>query len=98
MLDYDEKVYALCLEGDTLSNFYFSSDAGRNWVEQSSTSYLHPRALQAENFSAVVDSDNYIWIILAPSGTVWRGRLNRLSFAEHQTIFTKGAAPQMQSK
>lgn len=98
MLNYDEKVYALCLEGDTLSNFYFSSDAGRNWVEQSSTSYLHPRALQAENFSAVVDSDNYIWIILAPSGTVWRGRLNRLSFAEHQTIFTKGAAPQMQSK
>lgn len=92
MFNYDDKVYALCQEGDTLSNFYFSTDAGRNWVEQSATTYLHPQGLEAGSFSAVADADGYIWIVLAPSGTVWRGRLNRLSFEGHQTVFTKSAA------
>lgn len=94
MFNYDNKVYALCQDGDTLSNFYFSTDAGRNWIEQSATTYLHPKALRAESFSAVADKDDNIWIILAPSGIVWRGKLNRLSFEGHQTVFTKSAAPQ----
>lgn len=98
MFDYDNKVYALCLEGDTLSNFYFSTDAGRNWVEQSATTYTHPQSLRADNFSVVADKNDYIWIILAPSGTVWRGKLNRLSFEEHQKVFTKSATSQKTGK
>lgn len=91
MFNYDEKIYALSLQGDTLSNFYICSDAGRNWVEQERSTYRHPYSLKAESFGVVADGDNYVWITLAPQGDVWRGRLNRLSFQSHQTVFTKGA-------
>ena len=88
LLKYDEKVFALGCENDTLSLFYMSSDAGRTWIPQQ-TGYVHPANMQAAGFSCTVDEDNYIWIFCGGSGQVWRGRLNRLGFETHQTKFTE---------
>ena len=34
-----------------------------------------------------VDSDNFIWIVNAKSGSTWRGRINRLGWKKEQTDF-----------
>ena len=88
MLKYDDKIYAMGIQGDTLSLFHLSNDAGRTWISQSGY-YVHPYNMKATNFSFTVDENNYIWIVCGGSGNVWRGRLNRLGFAKNQTIFTK---------
>jgi hypothetical protein len=36
-----------------------------------------------------VDSDNFIWIVNAKSGSTWRGRINRLGWKKEQTDFTE---------
>ena len=88
MVKYDDKVFAMGTVNDTLSLFYLSSDGGRTWIPQKSP-YLHPNAIKADNFSWVVDEDNYLWLICGEAGTVWRGRINRLGFKENQTSFTE---------
>ena len=88
MVKYDDKVFAMGTVNDTLSLFYLSSDGGRTWIPQKSP-YLHPNAIKADNFSWVVDEDNYLWLICGGTGTVWRGRINRLGFKENQTSFTE---------
>lgn len=88
MLAYDDKVLALGLEGDTLSLFSLSNDAGRTWIPKT-TSYIHPNGIEATNFSWTMDDKSYIWIFCGGSGQIWRGRLNRLSFEKNQTSFTE---------
>ena len=92
MVAYDSKILYAGLEGDTLSNFYLSSDGGRNWLEQTTISN-HPANIEAQSFSMVADDDNFVWLICAPSGKVLRGRLNRLGYAENKKIYTKGGLP-----
>ena len=41
--------------------------------------YVHPYALRADRVTALVDDENYIWIVCSGSGQVWRGRINRLA-------------------
>ena len=88
MIGYDGKTLALTTEGDTLSLFYLTSDAGRTWKQQRS-SYLHPSGIYATSFSCAVDKDKYIWIFCGGSGAIWRGRINRLAFADNQKAFTE---------
>ena len=89
MVAYDSKILYVGLEGDTLSNFYLSSDGGRNWLEQTTTGN-HPANIEAQSFSMTADDDNFVWLITAPSGKVLRGRLNRLGYADNQKIYLKG--------
>ncbi len=88
ILSYDSKLFALGLEGDTLSLFHVSIDSGRTWRPQRDA-YQHPRSMAATNFSWTIDDDKYIWIICGGSGNVWRGRINRLGFQTNQTTFTE---------
>ena len=88
MIDYDDRLLFFGCENDTVSLFYKSEDSGRSWIADDET-YIHPKNLEATNMSCVVDENHYIWIICGGSGQIWRGRINRLSFATNQTAFTK---------
>jgi len=91
MLNYDSKVYYLGLNGENICNFVVCSDGGRNWIAQTEDGYSHPYTdVKAESFSAVVDENDFFWIMFAPSGKVVKGRLNRLSYESNQTTFLKG--------
>lgn len=88
IFNYDNRMLNLGISGDTLSLFYESEDAGRNW-EPDSKVYTHPRSIKATSFSCTVDNDYYIWITCGRTGEIWKGRINRLSFKNEQTSFTK---------
>lgn len=88
MFSYDEKaLYVGCLN-DTLSAFYVTTDAGRNWIPAANV-YVHPRAVAADEVACAVDSNNYVWLICSGSGEVWRGRLNKLAIVKPHTTVTE---------
>ena len=88
IIAYDNRIYSLGIQGDTLSLFSISNDGGRTWIPQSNT-YLHPTAIPASTFSWTIDEDKYMWIFCGGSGDIWRGRINRLGFKNNQTSFTQ---------
>ena len=88
IINYDTRMLNIGLQGDTLSLFYVSEDAGRNWEPDNET-YIHPAGIKATNFSCIVDNSFHIWICCAGSGEIWKGRINRLSFKNEKTSFTE---------
>ncbi len=89
IFNYNSQIMHLGLsdQGDA-SQITISTDGGRSWFAQDSSK--NP-VLQsgATSFSAYCDTDNYIWIATAPDGQLFRGRLNRLSYANDPTVFSK---------
>lgn len=72
------------------SQMYVSEDNGLTWHEGGE--YVLPGNFtngESDVFAMTVDSDNCLWIICGGTGQVWRGRLNRLGWAEYQTSFNK---------
>ena len=68
------------------SHFYVSEDNGLTW--QKNDMYYLPKGFDNEGndvFTMTVDDDNYIWIICGGTGKTWRGRLNRLGWADKGT-------------
>lgn len=57
---------------------YQSSDNGRTWVPDAITL---PAGMTGTTVAAATDDDHYVWMICGGSGDVWRGRLNRLGWA-----------------
>ena len=88
LLAYDTKVLTIGCEGDSVSLFSVSEDAGRSWLVDRSK-YLHPSGLKATSLGCGVDSDQYIWLSCGGTGTVLKGRLNRLGFKTEQMQFTE---------
>jgi hypothetical protein len=77
LLSYDGQCIAF---GGTLDAMYISRDYGITWRPDTD---LHlPVQLKGNSSctTSVVDKNNYIWIIT--NAQVWRGRLNRLGFAQ----------------
>lgn len=69
---------------------YVSSDNGLTWLTDDS--YVLPEGFtngSSNVFAIAVYGDNCLWIICGGNGQVWRGRLNKLGWAENQTSFTK---------
>lgn len=69
---------------------YVSEDNGLTW--HTGDSYVMPEGFangSSDNFAVAVDGDNCLWIVCGGNGSVWRGRLNKLGWAENQTSFTK---------
>lgn len=64
------------------AKMYESRDGGITW--KGNPTYTYPAGFDtaATAFAAAVDNDNYIWIVCAGSGQVWRGRLNSLGWAQ----------------
>lgn len=96
MINYDNSFMAMGGYSTTQLNsgtqtahgFYRSSDNGVTWQEDTTMTLptgftpFHPFALTA-------DKDNYLWIADATTGTIWRGRINRLGWADEQKGFNK---------
>ena len=71
-----------CTES-AFSKIYVSLDGGISW--KGSKTYPVPEGLAGSNqaFTSTVDANNCLWIIFG-DGQVWRGRLNRLGWANIQ--------------
>lgn len=75
---------------EAFSQIYVSQDNGLTW--HSDDSYILPEDFtngDSDVFAMTVDKDNCLWIICGGNGAVWRGRLNRLGWADNQTSFTE---------
>ena len=69
---------------------YVSQDNGLTW--HTDDSYVMPEGFTngtSNTFAITVDDENCLWIICGGNGQVWRGRLNKLGWADNQTSFTK---------
>ncbi len=89
LFSYNSQIFhfGLTAEGDA-SEITVSTDGGRCWLPLATTKDPSLNG-GAASFSALCDSDNYIWIATAPCGQLVRGRLNRLSYANDPTVFSK---------
>ena len=74
-----------------LSSFFRSIDGGVSWRKDTRISMPKDFQSSATVFAMTVDSNNYIWLICGESGQIWKGRLNRMAWTEHQKEFK--AAP-----
>lgn len=83
---YDGMLYAF--GGKSANNdikafqtFFSSRDGGLSW-QKVTKNILFPSEFlgRNENFSYVIDQDNYLWIMWSGTGEVWKGRVNRLGF------------------
>ena len=70
------------------TGFYRSADNGITW-QRDTTMALPSGFSSPKNFAITTDKDHYLWIADATTGIVWRGRINRLGWAEEQKAFTK---------
>lgn len=94
MIYYNEQLYAFGGPGQdskgeiaAFSRFYGSKNQGITW-EALTRNVLFPEEFtdlyrQAGGYySFAVDKNNFLWIIWSKSGQVWRGRINKLGFAQ----------------
>lgn len=89
---YDGHIMAIGLTSEGLSPFYTSADYGRTWINNEP--YTTPERASAMGGVAMLCTDNhFVWLFCSGSGEMWRGRLNRLGWAENQTSFTRTARP-----
>ena len=96
MLAYGDVLIALGGQGEgtstaeAFSAFYVSEDNGLTWHDDDK--YYMPEGFdnaESDVFTMTVDENNYLWIVCGGTGTVWRGRVNRLGWEENQTSFTE---------
>lgn len=83
-IHYNNELYAFGGKGDNaFKTFYISKDEGIIWKEATNNISI-PKSFQENNknndFSYVVDDNNFIWIMWSNSNEVWRGRINKLGF------------------
>lgn len=75
---YDEGTVVTGVAADgTIAPFYTSTDNGRTWK---TTDLSSPDTTGANSISVAVDADHYIWVVLGGTGTIYRGRINRLGW------------------
>lgn len=64
------------------AGFYKSVDFGFEWLESSDLTLPNGFNSSPTAFTMFSDDDNYLWIVCGSTGQVWRGRLNRLGWAD----------------
>ena len=72
-----------------LSQIYFSQDNGLTWHVDSNMALPEDFKPKAGQFAMTVDSANFIWLISASDGQLWKGRFNRLGWEKHETSFVE---------
>lgn len=72
-------------EGE-VSPFYFSRDNGRTWI---SGDLEHPDMTGVTATTCVTDDDNYLWMFNSGTGSIYKGRINRLGWTTEQTRFER---------
>ena len=101
-LDASRKGYAPVLQNYTLARYdgallltgeksngnfgglFLSRDDGYTWLQKE---LKVPAISGTSSVTVAVDADNYIYIICAGTGSVWRGRINRLGWHDESTLF-----------
>lgn len=87
VFSYDNNL--LAIGGSVVGNgkeeqtkIYESRDGGITW--KSNAIYPLPKEFDsaATAYAVTVDADNFIWIVCAGTGQVWRGRLNKMGWVE----------------
>ena len=85
---YDDAVYTFGIDDDALK-VYRSEDGCITWYEDTLVTLTDDIVVAPGKYTVCADADNYIWVTSLGNGKVWRGRLNRLGWAEEQKLFTK---------
>ncbi|MDD7128819.1 MAG: DUF6242 domain-containing protein [Prevotella sp.] len=86
MTSYNGQLFAIGGKGrngssvKAFSNVYISNDCGITWHTDDAR-FAFPDIFKADNASIVADGKGYIWIIATGSGQVWRGKINKLAWA-----------------
>lgn len=89
LIAYDEGAVLCGRDADgNMAPLYMSRDGGRTWKDDD---VPRPDAAKPVTLAVTTDADNYIWIVCAGTGEVWRGRFNRLGWADQDFSFTRGA-------
>lgn len=90
MVKYDDGI--LAFGGDGIGGcderayytIYQSRDHGITWKYNPTYDYPEDFDRLADDVTATVDADNYIWLHCEGSGQVWRGRLNKLGWKKQK--------------
>ena len=88
VIPYDDARLAIGYGTDAFTPMLLSKDGGINW--RKSSLYTFPTGFNSTAvFGATVDNQQNIWMVCGGSGQIWRGRLNRLGWAQTQTVFNE---------
>lgn len=82
---YDDALLLCGMNPEGKPSLTMSYDMGRTWKDTIVTTPLIDPATTAVGMA--VDTDNYIWIICAGTGEVWRGRINRLGWRKEEFVW-----------
>lgn len=87
LISYDDAVVltGLTAEGK-VAPFYVSRDYGRTWRPND---MKHPAMPQSTSLAVAVDADHYVWVVCSGTGNVYKGRINRLGWAQEDTRFDR---------
>lgn len=89
-INYDGKAYVLGRLADGTVALYASIDGGITWsVDKVLALPADFAAGTTPAFSMVADADNFVWLVNASQGKVWRGRINRLGWKTVQNNFSE---------
>lgn len=98
LFTYDNTLWLLGQQADnTLAPIYVSQDNGRTW-DVPGKHVRNPLAHlvgKAAAVSGTTTPNNFIWVLESTTGTLWRGRYNRLGWTDEQTKFEKSARQQL---
>lgn len=74
-------------ERSAFDRVYSSGDGGITWRTSETITIPAGFDTSTTSYAFTSDSNNYIWLICGKDGQIWRGRLNRLGWAEQQISF-----------
>lgn len=93
MLPYNNRLIAIgaqplgaCTTA-AFSAIYESIDGGLTWKNSEHLTLPSDFVTVANTFCAAVDSNNFVWLINAETGEIWRARLTQLGWDNPQTEF-----------
>lgn len=87
LIPYDDAVVLVGITAEgNVAPFYVSRDYGRTWRPND---MKHPDMPQATSLAVAVDADHYVWVICGGTGNVYKGRINRLGWAQEDTRFDR---------
>ncbi|MDO4930122.1 MAG: DUF6242 domain-containing protein [Bacteroidales bacterium] len=87
MVSYDDCSVVTGLTTDGLiASIFVSRDNGRTWKDDIIETPVTAATTEG-HVSITADSDNYLWIMESTTGSLWRGRYNRLGWEEEQNSF-----------
>ena len=94
LFTYDNALWLLGkTNNNTLAPIYISQDNGRTWdlPGKHVRNPLQTLLGQAANISGATTANGFIWLLENTTGSLWRGRYNRLGWKNEQTKFEKSA-------